>query len=418
MIYNKKSTNEDSTIKITSQRFSFTPTQNTLKAAPKEQTAPLQDDLKTTPQKKQKKHGIGVLMFAAIFTAVGLFSNTPVLSSLYGKAQAAFSSLTKKNSDYVFSPSFSPIEARTLYTVEYKSTTGQSENYAQSSAELQDTPSINEKAELPVMVQQSTSLAYSDGVNYLPITQLDLSGNILTLSNETSYSPDTAALLQKTPSAAENLTVSNEPLVLIIHTHAGECYTKHDEMYPENEPTRDYEGDNMLSIGREVKNVLSDFGICAIHSETMHDRESFINAYSNSAKTVKKYLEEYPSIKFVIDIHRDAIVRSDGESIKPVIEIAGQKYAQLMFVVGTDQKGHNHPKWQENLSLALNVMQKAEEFYPGLFRSINLRDVPFNQQLSTGYLLLEAGTVSNLKEEALLSARAFAQSLAAFIYNT
>ena len=132
---------------------------------------------------------------------------------------------------------------------------------------------------------------------------------------------------------------------------------------------------------------------------------------------MRKYLEEYPSIRFVIDVHRDAIIRDDGESIKAVKNIGGQDYAQLMFVVGTDEKGHKHPNWKNNLSLALELQQSMEDTYPGLCRSINLRDVPFNQQLSDGYILLEVGTSANTLDEALLSARAFSENLARVIYE-
>jgi len=79
--------------------------------------------------------------------------------------------------------------------------------------------------------------------------------------------------------------------------------------------------------------------------------------------------------------------------------------------MGTDQAGHSHPHWKENLSFAAALQEKTNERYPGLFRPINLRTVPFNQWLSTGYILLEVGSNSNTLEEALLSAQAFAHSL-------
>lgn len=367
--------------------------------------------------KTKKGRVTSVLLCVLMLSFVLFFAGKPFFSPIAESLKNKFSSLFSKDDGFIFSDSFSPVEARTLYTVEYKTARGIN-NIPEQDRKNEKPQSTDTDDTLSVTAGQSKNSIYSDGVKYFPITELDLSGDVLSLSNETNLSPDTVSLLEKTPAALENLQVTSEPLVLIIHTHAGECYTKHKEMYPQNEPTRNYEGDNILQIGQQVKEALSDFGINAVHCETMHDKESFINAYSNSAKTVREYFEKYPSIKFVIDIHRDAIIRSDGESIKPVVDIAGQKYAQLMFVVGTDESGYNHPYWQENLSLALNVMQKTNEYYPGLFRSVNLRNVPFNQQLSCGYLLLEAGSNANLKEEALLSARAFAQGLASLIYST
>ena len=265
-----------------------------------------------------------------------------------------------------------------------------------------------------VTVSGITSQSFVDGERFYPITALDLSADSLySLTNATSFSPDMKKLSEIQPKALEGIRGTDEPLVLIVHTHGEECYTEYVGMYPETEATRTPDTSrNVVRVGKEIKDTLSDFGIEALHCTTMHDSESFINAYSGSAASVRQYLEEYPSVRVVIDVHRDAIIRDDGESIKTSAKIAGEEYAQLMFVVGTNELGHNHPYWQDNLSLALTLQKSIESTYPSLCRSINLRDVPFNQQLSSGYLLLEVGSCANTLDEALRSARAFGENLA------
>ena len=265
-----------------------------------------------------------------------------------------------------------------------------------------------------VTVANSTSLSFVDGEMFYPITTLDLSADSLySLTNATSFSPNLEKLTETSPKALSDIEITDDPLVLIVHTHGEESYTDYIGMYPENEGTRNRDTEkNVVRVGKEIKDTLSDFGINAVQCTKMHDSESFINAYSGSASSVKQYLKEYPSIKVVIDVHRDAIIRDDGESIKAAVEIAGKEYAQLMFVVGTNELGHNHPDWQDNLSLALALQKSIDSTYPSLCRSINLRDVPFNQQLSSGYLLLEVGTCANTLDEALRSARAFGENLA------
>ncbi len=256
-----------------------------------------------------------------------------------------------------------------------------------------------------------------DGEKLLPITTLCLAPeNPFSLSNQTSYTPDIQGLLARKPESLENLTLSDKPLVLIIHTHATECYTSHNNVYPQGEATRtDNTDQNVVRVGKQIKDTLCDFGINAIHCTDLHDKPSFINAYGESADTVRQYLEEYPEIRFVIDVHRDAIIKEDGESVRAVSDVASQDYAQLMFVVGTDEGGYNHPAWQENLCLALHLQRSINEACPDLCRSINLRPVPFNQQLSSGYILLEAGTCANTLEQALFSAEVFASRLAKLI---
>ena len=305
---------------------------------------------------------------------------------------------------------------RTLYTMQYA-----------DKRENADIPTIdnlsanNDSYETheTTPADSTVSTGFVDGVTYYPITERDLSAvSVFALSNGTSFSPDVEGLAGETPSCLENVEITSEPLVLIVHTHGGECYSEYTDMYPENQPTRSLDADkNVVRVGKEIASTLHNFGIASVHCEIQHDKDSFINAYSESAKTVRKYLEEYPSIRFVVDVHRDAIIRDDGESIKAVKSIGGQDYAQLMFVVGTNEKGHKHPDWQQNLLLAMTLQQSIEDTYPGLCRSINLRDVPFNQQLSDGYLLLEVGTSANTLDEALLSARAFAENLARVIYE-
>ena len=303
---------------------------------------------------------------------------------------------------------------RTLYTMQYAKDL---ENYGGTMVDNRQEGDKAHETQTEIAADSSVSTGFVDGVTYYPIAERDLScTSVFALSNGTSFEPDTERLAGSKPSSLENLTQTREPLVLVVHTHGTECYSEYTDMYPENQPTRSTDADkNVVRVGREIATSLSDFGITTVHCEIQHDKDSFINAYSESARTVRKYLEEYPSIRFVIDVHRDAIIRDDGESIKAVRNIGGQDYAQLMFVVGTNEQGHSHPDWEQNLLLALTLQQSIEQTYPGLCRSINLRDVPFNQQLSCGYLLLEVGTSANTLDEALLSARAFSENLSRVI---
>ena len=257
-----------------------------------------------------------------------------------------------------------------------------------------------------------------DGEVFYPITAMDLSVQSVTaINNETVYEPDVEIINNTLPKALKNYTISHdEPSVLIVHTHGCEAYTEYDDMYPKEENTRTTDTEkNVVRVGREISDILESYGISTIHCTRLCDEESFIDAYDVSHDVVKEYLEKYPSIRVVLDVHRDAIVKQSGESIKPSVNIAGQDYAQLMFVVGTGQSAHSHSDWEENLSLAMCIQNEAHTRYPGLFRAVNLRKVPFNQWLSCGYLLLEVGSSANKLDEALASAQAFGHILSAVL---
>ena len=356
------------------------------------------------------------VLCVCLFVLDAKFLNGRMRSGLYETIKdGAKQTIRNVSEDY-------PDEKNTLYTRLLYDRTDEytaAEQYSEPKFELlaQEKQSTVEET---VAVAGGMSESHVDGTTYYPITSLDLSAeSIYVLSNGTSFSPDMQKLSAITPKALEDIEVTDEPLVLIVHTHGEECYTEYTDMYPEDEATRSADTEkNVVRVGKEIADTLSDFGISAIHCTTMHDSESFINAYSGSAASVKKYLKEYPSIKFVIDVHRDAIIRDDKESIKAVTSIAGQDYAQIMFVVGTNELGHSHPQWRDNLSLAMTLQQSIEDTYPSLCRSINLRNVPFNQQLSSGYLLLEVGTSANTLEEALRSARAFGENLARIVISS
>lgn len=257
--------------------------------------------------------------------------------------------------------------------------------------------------------------AGADGEVLYPVIAKNLSTeSVHYLNNQTKYSPDTYALIKNKPEALENIH-PDEPTVLIVHTHGLESYNmcNTDGYYSNILATRsEKESENVVRMGNKITEILENFGINTIHCKTLCDKDSFVYAYSTSSEIVSEYLKKYPSIKIVIDLHRDSIESADRTKTKPVFSFAGRDTAQLMFVVGTDEAGATHPNWQENLSFALHLQSEISKDYPELFRKINLRSASFNQQLSPGYLLLECGSCASTVEEAENAANLFATGLA------
>lgn len=86
-------------------------------------------------------------------------------------------------------------------------------------------------------------------------------------------------------------------------------------------------------IGDKITQQLENAGIGVIHDTTIHDYPSYNGSYDRSAETVKKILKEYPSIKVVLDIHRDAIGTNDS-IMQPVVEVNGKDAAPVMIISG------------------------------------------------------------------------------------
>lgn len=233
------------------------------------------------------------------------------------------------------------------------------------------------------------------------------------LKNNTGTQIDLPALISKKLSF--KIEKNDKPQILLIHTHTTESYMLNDQdYYTEEDKSRRLEEDkNMIAVGDVFEKKLREAGIGVIHDKTVHDYPSYSGSYSRAAETILKDLKAYPSIKIIIDIHRDAISAGGNDRIKPVAEINGKKYAQVMLVMGS-QTGDikNFPNWQDNLSLAVKYQQTMEVKYPGLARAITLNSAKYNENISRGSLLLEVGSESNTLDEAKNAAEAAADALA------
>lgn len=156
---------------------------------------------------------------------------------------------------------------------------------------------------------------------------------------------------------------------------------------------------------------LTQNGIPTLHCTVMHDQLQYKNSYSRAEETIKQYLEKYPSIKLVIDLHRDAIIKSSGELVRPVTLVDSKPTAQVMCVVGSDWGGDECPSWENNLSLALKLRDSLNSKYGNLCRPTYLRSSTYNQEIAPYSLLLEVGACGNSLEEAQRAAELVATEL-------
>ena len=195
---------------------------------------------------------------------------------------------------------------------------------------------------------------------------------------------------------------SDQPQVLIYHTHATESFEEYDSPYYDKRNTwRSVDNDNNITlVGGRIADILQANDINVIHDTTQHDYPSYNGSYEKSRKTVTQILEDNPSIKIVLDIHRDAIQRDDV-LVRPVVEIDGKKVAQVMIIAGSDDGTMNIPNWRENLRFGTALQDIMEEYYPGLGRPLFLAYRKYNQDLSTGSILIEVGSHGNTLDEVM-----------------
>lgn len=230
------------------------------------------------------------------------------------------------------------------------------------------------------------------------------------IKNFSSKHPDLKELLAK-PLAWQLRT--DEPTVLILHTHATESYQPSGQGYKQLAPWRTLDEDcNMLSIGARVAEQLEAGGIHVLQDRSLHDYPSYNDSYIDARSTLSDYMARYPSIRMVLDLHRDA-TDSAKNQLRTVAQVDGNPTAQLMVIVAT-----NHPDYETNLSLGAKLHLQLEQQAPGITRPLQLSAQRFNQDLCPGALLVEVGAAGNSHAEALRAADQLASAILALAGGT
>ena len=166
---------------------------------------------------------------------------------------------------------------------------------------------------------------------------------------------------------------------------------------------------SVARVGTELTNYLREKGFNVTHNTTYHDYPAYSGSYARSLNTLEGLLEG-ENTQLVFDFHRDAVGSSNEYA--PTIKINDNYVAQIMFVIGTNGGGLEHPNWVQNLKMAVKIQEKANEMYPGLFRPIIIRNSRYNQHLTNGSSIIEVGATGNTMEQCILSMQCLSNVLA------
>ncbi|MEG1560194.1 MAG: stage II sporulation protein P [Clostridia bacterium] len=206
-----------------------------------------------------------------------------------------------------------------------------------------------------------------------------------------------------------NLKGSEEPAILIYHTHTTEAYSQAPGCEYKEKFGKWRTNDNkknIVAVGEALAEKLRALGYKVIHDTTDHEPPKLATAYSRSVLTMEKYKKQYPSIKIFIDVHRDAYsTNSNGTDF---CEIDGKRMAKLMFVVGTGEGAtgagfKEMPDFESNFALANKISTELSGYSKSLVRKIRVKTGRYNQHISPMCLLVEVGHNNNTLFEALNS---------------
>lgn len=240
----------------------------------------------------------------------------------------------------------------------------------------------------------------------LPKTKKELSYKLLT-SKLINYKENTLNYLNKNLRQKKTIPVikeeSKDPLIYIYNTHQTEEY--------ETSTILDYSIKPTVTITNYILEEIFNKNKLYTYVEESNIKE-ILNKnswnYSYSYKATRTLLEqrkqEYPTLKYFIDIHRDSITKD-----KTTININNKSYAKILFLIGLE-----NPNYQENLSFTEKLNNLINQKYPNLSKGIYKKGGPgvngvYNQDFSKYLILVEMGGYQNTPIEVLNSSLALAE---------
>ena len=369
----------------------------------------------------------GVLSTAVLYdharqTFSGFATNTAVFSALYSVPDRTLENLQQRFAGEVYTaPETDSTPSPPKQQPETSAEPEAPETEQKTAQEEAQSPSVD-PSEIPENQQPPDD--YSIPEEYQgPIIEEDMSVSDTTgylsfgagvIKNSTSLSDEEA---QQYLEAENPVQIDSDgPQVLIMHTHATESFEPYDtDTYDTRHTWRTTDNtQNIVAAGEVMAEAIRSYGIEVLHDETQHDYPSYNGSYERSAVTVQDYLEQYPSIKVVLDVHRDAVQR-DTTLVKPVTEIDGRKAAQLMIIAGCDDGTMDMPNWSKNFRFAAGMQDAIESRYPSLTRPVFFCYRKYNQDLTTGSLLIEIGSHGNTLEEVLYTAQLAGDAIGSYL---
>ena len=285
---------------------------------------------KALPPARAQGHIVPFLEAAALFAALCIFARTaalmlaaaitaplPMTETLFWLGRQSAQEQPASSVQVEAAPDSTPEAAASSLPQAVQALTGNIEDYL--------VPLLGEEArpaDAGTVIEKN--YPQGSGEKYIPCG----AGSIKNNTRQTAA--DIAAEIENPlPFAIE--PNSPDPQVLVMHTHATEDYRLSAGLWfaPGDGARSTDRSINMCAVGRVMADTLNAAGICTLHDETLNDYPSYTGSYANSRAVVQQYLAQYPSIKVVLDVHRDAIETEGGSRMAPVCTVDGRQAAQV-----------------------------------------------------------------------------------------
>ena len=206
---------------------------------------------------------------------------------------------------------------------------------------------------------------------------------------------------EKKKKLEKELTITKEPIIYIYNSHQTEEYMPTSFVEYSVRPTVEM-NNYILEEKFEKEGFITYVEEERIKEILNKNNWNYAGSYLASRTLLEKRKQEYPSLKYFIDVHRDSLPKS-----RTTVTINKKDYATILFIVGLENKNY-----QENLSFTEKINNKLNEKYPNLSKGIYKKEGEgvngvYNQDFSPRTILVEMGGPENSIEEVLNTSLAF-----------
>ncbi len=362
-----------------------------------------------------KQMMIVTIIIVLLFTSIGLMTTTKPSSRL---SSSIFSSWTSNVDQSIFVMMYSLENRHFELTNEYfmeRPNLFETLFNLVTSVRLNDLKSLLGHAIPGFSTYENRIIIAGEGLNELSTLSHESGPPIEDILQERE-AIDKSEIEEKEPSESP-LTTEDRKVVFLYQSHNRESFLPH--LPDETDPNRaHHEEVNITKVSERLASSLESYGIGADVDKTdvmnilKEKKWSYGKSYQASRPIVEEAMSQNEHIQYIFDIHRDALPRKNTTK-----EIDGEDYAQVLFVVGAENKNH-----ERNLELATKLHYLIDEKYPGLSKGVITKEGPssngvYNQDLHENALLLEIGGYENTLDEMYRTADVIAEVFSDFYWE-
>ncbi len=189
--------------------------------------------------------------------------------------------------------------------------------------------------------------------------------------------------------------VNQKYLIYIYNTHQNEEYRDTTLINNSITPTVSI-NDYIMKDYFDNRNLTT-----LVENKSVNDALNINNyKYYRSYEITKMFMTDaknnYKTLKYYIDIHRDSLPRD-----KTTIDIDGKSYARVLFLIGLE-----NDNYEDNLNFTSIINNKLNTEYPSLSKGILKKggegvNGVYNQDFSPYTILIEIGGYENTIEEVM-----------------